>query len=80
MQVFLFSLPLFNTEGTVLTLDADTARGMTETFFGVFFPSAVPSFTEDICFKTNKPPQKKKNTKHDHYEKLFPFLASVMKN
>lgn len=63
VQVFLFSLPLFNTEGTILTLDADTARGMTETFFGVFFPSAVPSFTEDICFKTNKPKKKKKNHK-----------------
>lgn len=78
MQVFLFSLPLFkgNTDGTILTLDADTARGVTGTFFGVFFPCAVPPFTEDICFKTNKP---KKNTNHDHYEKLFPFLASVMK-
>lgn len=78
--IVLFSHPLFkvDTDGTILTLGVNTLRSVIWSFFGMFLPCVVPSFTEGICFK-KKTETKKPTTQptYHHCEKLKIFLCST---
>lgn len=76
--IVLFSHPLFkvDTDGTILTLGVNTLLSVIWSFFGMFFPWVVPSFTEGICFKKKKKTETKKPT-HHHCEKLRVSLCSI---
>lgn len=81
MLIVLFSHPFFkvDTDGTILTLGVNTLRSVIWSFFGMFFPCVVPSFTEGVCFE--KATESKKPTTiqptHQHCEKLKIFLCSI---